>query len=437
MDMDHTSVMEALAWLKQFDRFHIHPGLERMKAVLEKLGEPDRELRFIHIAGTNGKGSTGAFIRHVLKAHGWSVASFTSPAIMHELDRIQYNGNRIDDEAFLACADRVQGALVDLEEGSPTEFEVITLIAIVYFHMVRPEWIIWETGLGGRWDATNVVRPAVAVITNIGHDHQMVLGETLEQIAEEKAGIVKPGCPVVTAVEPPAESVIQRRANELDCPYYSVNDRVQVTIREKCLDGVTFSYKGLIRDWDSLTIRLPGDHQVGNAALSLMTLEVLEKEGLIDLKDTAVRDGLHQTMWPGRMELVTEHPRILLDAAHNPEAVAHLVKALKTYFTYKHLILVIGIFKDKEVAAVAKPLGELADDIFVTVGSHPRYVPAEKLAESMRSWCSSSVAAVPQAEEAIQMAIHRSGRDDLILVAGSHDLMSIVRKYLLTGGVGR
>lgn len=430
--MENKAAAEALEWLKRFDRFHIRPGLERMEAMLEALSRPDRGLRFLHIAGTNGKGSTGAFAASVLREHGYSVGVFSSPAIMHELDRIQYNGYRITDRDFLTCAEQVKRTIADLDD-LPTEFEVITIIALVYFGTVCPDWVVWETGLGGRLDSTNVVKPAAAIITNVGHDHMAVLGETIAEIAAEKAGIVKTGrAPVVTAAEGVAETVIRKRAAQLNCPYFQLNDCVGIAVQNHRSDKPSFSYKGLRHRWNGLTINLPGDHQVSNASLSLLTLEVLEQQGLLTLDDSAVRHGLYKTEWPGRMEILSEQPRILLDAAHNPEAAARLVDALKAYFTYNKLCLIIGIFADKDVEAVAKPLGQLADDIIVTSGNHPRYMPGDELAGKMDTWCRAAIQVVSKPEEAVRTALKRCATDDLILVAGSHDLMSTVRKFLLS-----
>lgn len=428
---DNKTVQTALAWLKRFDRFHIRPGLERMEAMLEALGRPERGLSFLHIAGTNGKGSTGAFLAGMLRELGFSVGVFSSPAIMHELDRIQYNGSRIGDAEFVACAERLKRAVSALQDR-PTEFEVITALALVYFERVRPDWVIWEAGLGGRWDATNVVEPRVAVVTNVGHDHLDVLGNTLSKIAAEKAGIVKAGHPVVTAAEGVAESVIKKRAGQLGCPYYQLDSCVRAVAHVKREGVSSFSYTGLERTLHDLTIALPGEHQIRNASLSLLVLEVLSRQGCVTLDDAAIRRGLRRTKWPGRMELISKHPRILLDAAHNPEAAARLREALPAYFAYRRLCVIAGIFADKDVMSILKPLGELADCFILTSGDHPRYMPADALANVLANECSCTIKAVSKAEEAVREAVKKCGTDDLILVAGSHDLMSTVRRYIVS-----
>ena len=242
--MNTLTVEGALAWLKQFDRFHIRPGLERMEAMLTALGRPERDLRFVHIAGTNGKGSCVSFIAHMLREHHFDVGTFSSPAIMHELDRIQYNGNRVTDEQFVQCVERVR-TVVDALQQSPTEFEVITVIALVYFKQVRPDWVVWEVGLGGRWDSTNVVTPSVSVITNVGHDHTAILGNSPTQIAMEKAGIIKPERAVVTAAEGAPASVIRERAVQNCSPYYRLQDVANVFVAETTELRQSFSYTGL------------------------------------------------------------------------------------------------------------------------------------------------------------------------------------------------
>lgn len=428
--MAKLTVPEALDWLKRFDRFHIRPGLERMETMLKALGRPERGLRFLHIAGTNGKGSTGAFTTQLLRELDYNVGMFSSPAIMHELDRIQYNGNRIADDDFLKCAMRVRRVISALEDV-PTEFEVITVIALVYFNMIRPDWVVWETGLGGRWDSTNIVEPCVSVITNVGYDHTAILGETEAEIASEKAGIIKVGRPVVTAAENTAEAIIRKRAEDRHCPYYRLQDVVRTPIQEKRESEQSFSYTGLHHRWENLTIQLPGRYQVNNAALSLLTLEVLERQQLLTLRADVIRQGLRKTRWPGRMELISGRPRILLDAAHNPEAAVQLADAISIYFTYHAVCLIIGIFTDKDVEAVVHPLARLASNIIVTSGTNPRYIPAEQLAEMIRGTQSNvAVTVAPNPQAAVKLARHKCRADDLIVVAGSHDLMSAVRKVV-------
>ncbi|WP_054949021.1 bifunctional folylpolyglutamate synthase/dihydrofolate synthase [Numidum massiliense] len=477
------SLAAALTWLKSFDRFHIRPGLERMEAMLAALGHPERGLRFLHIAGTNGKGSTGAFTAQLLRAHGQTVGVFSSPAIMHELDRIKYNGDRITDGDFLQCVATLQTVAAQLDER-PTEFEVMTTLALVYFSTVRPDWVVWETGLGGRWDSTNVVDPVLSIITNVGHDHMAILGDTIEQIAAEKAGIVKQGRPVVTAAAPPATGVIRAQAEKMEAPFYALSDYVHTggssgkgrgahdrSEARACSDahgeaharvgdrldrqdhqdhpnGRThrahdrnersgrrqqrFTYRGLVHEWEQLAIPLLGDHQVQNAALSLFALELLEREGYVHLSDLAVTCGLAATEWPGRMELVQEQPLLLLDAAHNREAAVQLKQALETYFTYDKCWLIIGIFADKDIAAVTEPLGQLADDMVATSGDNPRYVAASTLAAQLKeAFPAKRVRTVAAPEAAVQLAMRHCKTNDLIVVAGSHDLMSRVRKHLV------
>lgn len=426
------TITEALAWLKQFDRFHIRPGLERMEAMLAALGRPQRGLRFIHIAGTNGKGSTGAFLSHLLRAHGYTVGTFSSPAVMHELDRIQYNGNRVSDTQFLDCVRRVKHILPDMRDR-PTEFEVITVIALVYFARVRPDWIIWEAGLGGRWDSTNVVEPCAAVVTNVALDHEHVLGKTIPQIAREKAGILKERRPAVTGAEGVAAAVIERRANALHSPFFALRDHVRFTVHKgeaECRQ--TFSYRGLKHQWDALAITLPGRHQAVNACLSLLALEVLEKQGTLKLNEAAVKRGLSQTRVPGRTELfMVEERRMMIDSAHNPAASAQLAAVVRA-MAYERLWLVLGIFADKDVDGVCGPLVPLADEVIVTEGEHPRFASCEALAKQLRrTFGDKAIQSMTGPGKSVRFALKQAGKDDLILAAGSHDLMSLVRKLVV------
>lgn len=428
MDSVYHSVQGALDWLKRFDRFHVRPGLERMEVMLDALGRPEQGLRFIHLAGTNGKGSTGAFIARILREHGFNVGVFSSPAISHELDRIKYNDCRMTDDLFLRCVARMK-PVIDQLEDVPTEFEVTTALAIGYFAVRRPDWVIWETGLGGRFDSTNVVQPVVSIITNIGYDHTEILGGTLEAIAFEKAGIVKEGRPVVTGVrQPGALKVIKARAQALHAPLYTLEQCVRWRRQAVERDGQMFSYSGLSHSWDALAISLRGSHQLENATLALLALEVIAGEGRLKLAEDAVRRGLKETRWPGRLELVCEMPPVLLDAAHNGEAARRLVEALHDHFTYERLHFVFASFRDKPVREVAKTVGQLADEIIVTAGRHPRYIPAGQLAKTVQEvFPSKRVTAVTGPQQAVQQALANAGPNDLVLVAGSHDLISVVR----------
>ncbi|HUK82145.1 MAG TPA: folylpolyglutamate synthase/dihydrofolate synthase family protein [Verrucomicrobiae bacterium] len=394
-------------------------GLETMRQLLRLMGNPQDSLRFIHIAGTNGKGSVAAMTHAALTEAGYKTGLYTSPHLVSFSERFQINGKPIPESDVVRLVEEIRPLIDQVaahpEFRQPTFFEVVTAIALQYFREQRVEVVVWETGLGGRLDATNVVTPLVSVITNIAFDHMQYLGETLRQIASEKCGIIKPRVPVITAaVEGEALDVIRATAAHNDCPLTIVGEHVRVhRIRE---DDIALQLRLIgTRGKDAvLTVPLLGEHQAVNCAT---TVAAIEASGLeVDPED--LRRGLAKTRWPGRFQTVSTHPSVVLDGAHNAAAAERLAATLREHFMRRKLTFILGVLRDKNYDEMCHIFAPMADRIFcVRVNSERTSVP-EQLAMLCR-------AANPQAEvHAVAKlsdayAAATSAGADVIVVTGS------------------
>ncbi|UFJ39061.1 bifunctional folylpolyglutamate synthase/dihydrofolate synthase [Brevibacillus humidisoli] len=388
---------EALEWIHGLLRFGQKPGLERMKWMLEVLHHPERHVPFVHIAGTNGKGSTCAFLTHMLIEAGYSVGSFTSPYLHDFRERICYNRQMIAEKDFLQLANQVKPLVEQCAEstpyGSPTEFEVVTLIAILYFATVRrPAVVVWETGLGGRLDSTNVVHPLVSVITNVGTDHTDVLGTKPEQIASEKAGIIKPGVPVVVGeMSDQAFAVVEEIARSKRSPVYRLGQQFEVRLQEtsRSLDGMRFCFNSLLRrDGKEYGLRVLGDHQAVNAATALMTVDLLKEFYAFLLEEEEIERGLRQTRWPGRLEVVSRRPLFILDGAHNVEGMEALAKTMRQLVGAQPIELLFAALADKPLVDMVKAwkrCGPAVSRFYLTTFDFPRAASIEQLVDAFHA----------------------------------------------------
>lgn len=434
---------EAVVWITgRAPALGIRPGLARVEWLMERLGHPHRRLKFIHVAGTNGKGSTCSFLENTLRSAGFDVGMFTSPYIERFTDRIRYNGQDIGDEHVLAIANRLKPLAEELErteQGHPTMFELCTVMAIVYFAtVVYPDYVVWETGLGGRLDVTNIVVPVVSVITNIGHDHMDILGETLAQVAEEKAGIIKPGVPVVSTVEQPAcIAVLRETARARKSTLYLLDEAFRVFPLERRLDANRFDFEGPFRRLPGVEISLNGEHQFKNAAAALMTLEVLRQYYALVADDEEVYRGMKEARWAGRLELVSRRPRVLVDGAHNPEGLAALAATLRQdVYSYRKLHVLMGMIATKNHRDSLRHILPLADTLLCTEPSWRKKLEAGKLAELARDVAREQGLAVEAEAEsdwktALAELMRRTEPEDLALVTGTLYLISDVRSWLL------
>lgn len=373
------SFEEALAYLQGLQKFGMKPGLARTEELLRRLGAPHHDCgRVIHITGTNGKGSVAALVEAALRAAGCRVGLYTSPALEHFTERIQLNRQPIPPERFaalMAAVRPVVEAMVADGCEQPTEFEVVTAAAFLYFHQERPDWLVLEVGLGGRFDSTTVVpRPVATAITTVAIDHVAQLGESHEAIAWDKAGVIKPGVPCVTgALHPGALAVIAQVAAEAGAPLHVVPAEAW-RVNSFAESGQVVELEGARRLYQDLHLSLLGRHQAANAAVALRLLEIA------GIDEAAIRAGFGACVWPGRMEMLGG---VLLDGAHNESKAAALAEALCAYFPGRPLVLVLGVLADKNVTGIARHLVPLADQVVVTTPANARALPAAKLAEEV------------------------------------------------------
>lgn len=438
-----SSYAEAVEWINSLIPFGIRPGLERIEKLLAAFENPHRRLRIIHVAGTNGKGSVCSYLTHVLHKGGYDVGTFTSPYITKFTNRIQYNGQDIEEEVLLELANRVRPhveAMAASELGSPTMFEVTTLITLLYYATVTyPDYVVLEVGLGGRLDVTNIVNPIVSVITTIGHDHMDRLGNTLEEIAYEKAGIIKPGTPVVVGVtQPEAVKVIAEvaRANKSTMYLYEQQfDQMPLYIDEQ---EQQFRFEGLFRNIEDVTITLKGEHQRHNAAVALMTIELLRQYFALVIEDEDLLEGMKMTSWPGRLEQIGTQPRLLIDGAHNPEGAEALAKAIQATYQYEKLHLVMGMVENKNHHDTFKHILPLADTLILTEPNYRAAKDAEELHQTIKGLIEElGLDPAPQVlverdwKQALQQLLARTNESDLAVVTGTLYLIGDVRAYML------
>jgi dihydrofolate synthase/folylpolyglutamate synthase len=400
--------------------------LSRITALLELLGQPHRRYKTVHIAGTKGKGSTAAMIESILRAAGYRTGLFTSPHLHTYRERIQAEGQLMTEKQLVAQVERLM-PLAERFSGLTT-FEITTALAFSYFAQEKIEWAILETGLGGRLDTTNVVDPAVVVITLIGYDHMDVLGHRLSQIAFEKAGIIKEGKPVVSMPQrPTAIRVIKRACRERKAPLTLVDrdwtwERKGFDLKGQKLDvhchkKPDAGSSSLCRDYSNLSIPFLGAHQLVNTATVVATAAELARQG-VSLSPENVVEGLKTTSWPGRLEVLNKEPLLVVDGAHNVDSAQALAKALREYLPYEHLILVSGFSADKDIDGIFRELLPLAHQVIITQSRHPRAADLDLLKERVRArgW-----EAIPcrSTEEALWQAMGLARERDLVCVAGS------------------
>lgn len=405
------------------------PGLGRTQELLEKMGNPEKKLKFVHIAGTNGKGSTAAMTASILSKAGYRTGLYTSPYIYRFHERIQVDGVEISDEDLTEITEYVK-PLADSMAQSPTEFELVCCIAFEYFYRKKCDIVVLEVGMGGAWDATNVIEvPEVAVITNIGLDHTEYLGDTVEKIAETKSGIFKPhGHAVVYRSTPSVEAVYERVCAERD-----------VSLRKADFEGLVLkahTLEGQVFDCGSrknLVLPLLGDHQLHNASVVLSIADTLIGEGW-NISEQNIYDGIRDVRWPGRFDIVCRKPLFIIDGGHNPQCIEALVKNIQDYLAGKKVIALTGVLADKDYADMYKPVMPLVDRFVCITPPNPRKLEAEQLARYLRQ-----AGAQAQASESIldgvKKAMDLAGKDGVVLCFGSLYSIGGIRDALKDLGV--
>ncbi|MDY6838075.1 MAG: folylpolyglutamate synthase/dihydrofolate synthase family protein [Thermodesulfobacteriota bacterium] len=407
-----SSIDDHLSALYRLRRFGIQLGLTTISRLMKGLGNPEDQYACIHVAGTNGKGSVASFLSSVLVCAGYKVGLYTSPHLIRFNERIQINGNSISDNDVAGAAEAVQRIYTQGEP--PTFFECATAMALYHFAVKKVNWAVLETGMGGRYDATNVVRSQACVISNISMEHTEYLGHTLKRIAAEKAGIIKENAGVVTGTrQKSALQVIEQAATEKGVPLLRIGKEIKV---HKSTHG-RFTCLGKAHTWQGLKAGLLGDHQMINAALALGALELLMEKGL-EVTDEAIYKGLAQTRWPGRLEAVSTDPFVLLDGAHNPSAVKTLKAYLKNRVVYRRLILVLGILKDKAWRPMLRELAGISHRMILTRPQYERAADPADLSSFVRCLKQDFVV-IPHLVDAISLALDEAGHGDLVCITGS------------------
>ena len=429
---------QALNYIENTGKFGSRLGLENVSRLLDILGNPHRELRIIHVAGTNGKGSTCSFINSMLIYQGYNVGLYTSPYLEEFNERIKINNVNISDEDLAQSVSRVSDAIGQMiEEGCdhPTEFEIITACAFLYFRDRDVDFAVIEVGLGGRLDATNVCIPLVSAITSISMDHTEYLGDTLARIAFEKGGIIKNKRPVVLYQQSDeVESVISSICSERDSELFiTENDNIVYISEGMSTQSVNLEVMGHF--YSGIEIGLTGRHQARNLAVALSVLRLLEISSDISQVDTeALYRSIRETRWPGRMEVIKTEPLTIIDGAHNPDGAAILSESVDRYLVGKKINLVFGMLRDKDILSVAKLLAVRADRIIITEPESPRAASSAEvhgiILEALRGEDVPDITEIPDIEEAVRHAQSMAGDGEAVIYAGSLYMIGRVRSLL-------
>ncbi len=367
---------EALEYIHSVSWTFCKPGLERINELCSAIGNPERKLKFIHVAGTNGKGSFSSMLASVLGKAGYKVGLYTSPYIYRFNERMKVNGEDIPDDTLARITEKVK-PIADKMSDKPTEFELITAIAFEYFYEEACDVVVLECGMGGRLDSTNVIRdPLLSVITGIALDHTAFLGDTVEKIAAEKAGIIKDGAPVLFGgVDASAEAVIRKNCEENGSELYKTNYSA-LCVKEASIEGCTLDYE----EFKDIKIKLLGLYQPRNTASVLTAVSILRKRGL-SIPDSAVYSGLADARWRARFEIIGTDPTVIFDGAHNPEGIAAAVESIKHYFGEKKVVIFTGVLRDKDYSYIAERLSEVADRAFTITPDNKRALSGEEYAK--------------------------------------------------------
>ncbi len=443
------SYRETIEYLYNLQKYGIKFGLENIRKLMSAFKNPHLSFPTVHVAGTNGKGSTCAIIASILQAAGLDVGLFTSPHLINFTERIKINGDEISEEEVINLADEVRNMVERFEDFYPTFFEVVTTIAMLYFKRKNVNIAVIEVGMGGRLDATNIVIPEVSIITNIDYDHTEFLGKTLKEISFEKAGIIKRGVPVVSSSQASDSMyIIKGIAKEREADLYVYGKDFYSKIKNEYLFGTHFDYFDSDTELTDLFLPLIGSHQIQNASVAIKTVKLLEKNSkqkfgskiLINNWDEFIRKGLKQVKWAGRLEMLETTPPILIDGAHNPSAAESISKTIRQIFgsTVKKFIIILGIMSDKDIKGVIKPFLSFASEIILTSPAYSRAAPPEKLAEIAESMGFFNVKIAKTVRDAIAEAknLAITGDDNsLIVITGSFYTIGEAKEILFSKGI--
>ena len=421
---------KARSYIDESHRFGGEVSLKAITGFLARLGNPQDDLQFIHIAGTNGKGSVGAYLASVLQEAGYKIGRFVSPTLYAYRERIQINGNYIAREDFGRLMDPIAEVMEEIkknQEPLPSPFEIETALSFLYFREQKCDLVLLECGMGGLNDATNVIKNTqLAVITSISMDHMEYLGESIGEIARQKAGIIKPGATVVTCLQRPEAAAVISSVCREGRNLLAVGKAYDARVLKSDLEHMTFTYRG-----ETWTIHLAGAHQLENAVLALTGIQALIDRGY-EISVQQIKDGLEKTRWNGRFTVLRENPYFIVDGAHNPDAALKLKKSLDMYFPGKRKIFLMGVFKDKQYDKIAEILAPVADTVIaMETPDNPRALPAKQLAETVSSY-NDRVLTAKSLEQAVELGFQTAKPEDVIVAFGSlsfiGDLTKIVSK---------
>ena len=399
---------QSLDFIHSRNKFGIKLGLDATADLLDKIGNPHKKLKFVHIAGTNGKGSTTSYIADILSAKGFKVGKFISPYVHSFTERIQINNTEIS-QSDLAKFTTIVADAIEKHNLTPTEFEVVTAIGLAYFEAQNCDFVALEVGMGGRFDATNVIpSPEVSVITSISIDHTQYLGNTISEIAFEKCGIIKTGSKVVAYPDNPDDAfeVIKNTVYDKNVPLV-VPDKSSIKILSMDINGTEFIYNG-----EKYHINMLGGHQVYNAVTAIETAK------LLGIENEYIKKGLSSTKFRGRLDVISKNPLVIEDGAHNISGITELKKAIQTYFKGKKIILVMAMLKDKEYQKCIEIISSVADVLIATEPDNPRKATAQEIAEEAQKYIKNTYFE-PDVNKAIELAKSRCTKDDVICVCGS------------------
>ena len=414
---------DAMKYITEVGNFGSNYGLKRTFRLLELLGNPQNKIKLIHIAGTNGKGSTTAMISKILMGNGYKVGMYTSPFLEEFEERIQINRVNIPKEKLANLMDELKIAVDKvIEEGynHPTEFEIITCLMFLYFYKENIDFGVIEVGLGGRLDSTNVITPILSIITSISYDHTNILGNTLTKISREKSGIIKECVPVVIfPQEEEVLKVIKSKCKELNAPLHIINEidseLIEILQEEKPYQKVKI--KG-IKDEYNIKLPLLGEHQILNLSLAIKAIEILEKNKKVNISKEILEKSLEDVCWNGRLEVMKKSPLVVLDGAHNIQGITTLKQNIEKYFKYKNIYLILGILADKDVEEMIKVITPMAKEVYAVTPNSIRAELAEDLKNEVLKYNENCIA-FEKYEYALNKALEIAKEDDIIVACGS------------------
>ncbi len=419
---------EAIEYIHSLEKFGIKPGMERIRALCAELGNPQDKLKVIHIAGTNGKGSTSTVISNILRKSGYNTGLFISPYVTDFRERIQYNGNMIEKNELAECVEKVKSAIDKLSAKNiqPTEFEAVTAAAFLYFEKKKCDFVVLEVGLGGRLDSTNVIlAPYVSVITSISLDHTAILGDTIEEIAAEKSGIIKFGAEtVVYPFQDEKAMAVIRKTCEEKCNTLRIPDVSKLDIIGEFLDGTQAVYDGI-----GFVLPLAGEHMIYNTCTAIEAVRSLSRLGIV-VSENAIKEGIESTIMPARTELIKKKPVVILDGGHNEGCADALSSFIGRHLSDKRIVMVCSIMADKDYESYLSAVAPLAETFIATKADVPRAMSSAELAENAKKYCGNCYD-ISDPSKAITAAHNILQSDDALVVCGSFYLAGEIRDNLL------